>query len=94
MKEFLIANRVEEDRKKVAVLLSMVGPPTDCLLKDLLAPTLPSAKSFDEIHEVLQGHFQPKVLVITEWFKFHQRNQSESKSVVQYLAELRKLAKM
>ncbi|KAL5473475.1 hypothetical protein EMCRGX_G027964 [Ephydatia muelleri] len=76
MDEFLIANGVDDDRKK-----------------DLLAPTLPSAQSFDEIREVLQGHFQPKPLVIAERFKFHQRNQSESESVVQYLAELRKLAK-
>ena len=93
MNEFLIANGVEDDRKKVAVLLSTVGPSTYRLLKDLLAPTLPSTKSFAEIREVLQGHFQPKPLVIAERFKFHQRNQSESESVVQYLAELRKLAK-
>ena len=93
MDEFLIANGVDDDRKKVAVLLSTVGPSTYRLLKDLLAPTLPSTQSFDEIREVLQGHFQPKPLVIAERFKFHQRNQSESVSVVQYLAELRKLAK-
>ncbi|KAL5517983.1 hypothetical protein EMCRGX_G003642 [Ephydatia muelleri] len=93
MDEFLIANGVDDDRKKVAVLLSTVGPSTYRLLKDLLVPTLPSTQSFDEIREVLQGHFQPKPLVIAERFKFHQRNQSESESVVQYLAELHKLAK-
>ena len=55
MNEFLIANGVEDDRKKVAVLLSTVGPSTYRLLKDLLAPTLPSTKSFAEIIHVSVG---------------------------------------
>ena len=53
MDEFLIANGVDDDRKKVAVLLSTVEPST--YLKDLLAPTLPSTQSFDKSLGLVQS---------------------------------------
>ncbi len=40
----------------------------------------------------LNTHYEPKPLVIAERFYFHQRNQGASESVVEYVAELRRLA--
>ena len=37
-------------------------------------------------------HFEPKPLIIAERFTFHCRNQSTSESILEYVAELRRLA--
>ena len=43
MGEFFVANGITEDRKQVAVFLSSFGPSTYRLLKNLLAPSVPSS---------------------------------------------------
>ncbi len=93
MEEYLLANGVDDDRKQVAVLLSMVGVATYELLQDLCLPDKPSSKSFNDIVTLLTNHLQPKPTVIAESYKFHQRNQLNGETVAAYIAELRKLAK-
>jgi len=88
---FFVANSIA-DEKKVAVLLSVIGAKTYALLRDLLAPTKPQDKSFDELATTLTTHFEPKPIVITERFHFHRRNQASGESVAEYVAELRRLA--
>ena len=51
-------------------------------------PQRPKDKSFDELKEVLIGHYSPKPILIAERFKFHRCNQLESEFVV----ELKRLA--
>ena len=46
-------------QKKVPVVLSAVGGTTYGVLRNLLAPTRPKDKSFDEIVKVLKTHFEP-----------------------------------
>ena len=55
--------------------LTMVGKKTYSLLSNLLAPVKPAAKSFEELVAVVKDHVAPKPLIITEKFRFHQRNQ-------------------
>jgi len=88
---FFQANEIAE-AKRVAVFLTAIGGRTYTLLRNLLAPTVPKDKSFDEIVDTLKKHFEPKVLVIAERFKFHSRGQAVGESVAQYVAELRRLA--
>ena len=85
---FLVANSIQED-KKVPVLLSVIGGKTYVLL---LAPDKPKDKTFEELSEVLQKHFEPKPVVIVQRFHFHRRNQAPGESVADYVAELRRLA--
>ena len=61
-------------------------------MRNLLAPTLPKDKSFNEMVDALKKHSEPKVLVIAEQFKFHSQGQAVGESVAQYIAELRRLA--
>ena len=63
------------------------------IIRNLLSPTDPKDKTFDELVEVLKGHFEPKPLVIAECFHFHKRNQAAGESVAQFIAELRRLAR-
>ena len=81
MKEFFLANKIEEDRTKVAVLISTVGSQTYELLKDLCSPTKPNIKSFENLVTCLQHHLQPKPTIIAERYKFHQRSQDHTETV-------------
>ena len=66
----------EIDKKKQAVaLLTAVSGKTYSLLRNLVAPQLLKEKSFAQLKEILKAHFEPKLLVITERFRFHQRLQ-------------------
>ena len=91
--QFLLsANGVKED-KYAAVLLSAVGEETYALLRNLVSPSSPKEKTFEEIVKTLQAHFEPRPLVIAERFRFHRRNQRSDESVADFVAELRRLAK-
>ena len=92
VKLFIQANGIE-DARKVPVLLSVIGGKTYDLLRNLLSPTDPKDKTFDELVEALKGHFEPKPIVIAERFHFHKRNQAAGESVAQFIAESRRLAR-
>ena len=88
---YFTANAVDNG-KRVAVLLSSIGAPTYSLLSDLVAPHLPSTKSFDEISEALRNHYEPKRAIIAERFHFHKRDQAAGETIAEFDAALRKLA--
>ena len=89
--QYLVANGVADDAKKVAVFLTVIGGRAYTLLRNLLAPTKPVDKSYSELVKVMKDHLNPKPPVIAERIKFHRRNQRDGETVAQYLAELRKL---
>ena len=91
VEQFFLANNIDDDHK-VPTLLSLIGGKTYALLRDLLAPEKPATKSFQQIVTTLQEHLSPKPLEIAERFRFYKRNQHEGKSILSYVAELRKLA--
>ena len=78
--------------KKVPALISLIGPKTYGLLKNLTTPNKPSTKTYKELVEILSQHLSPKPLVIAERFRFHKREQLEGESVSTYLAQLRRFA--
>ncbi|XP_038069806.1 uncharacterized protein K02A2.6-like [Patiria miniata] len=88
--QYFAANAITDDRK-VPAFISLIGPKTYGLLKNLIAPEKPSTKSYTELVDVLRKHLAPKPLVIAERFRFHKRDQREGESVTAYLAELRRL---
>ena len=75
---FFTANEVPEE-KRVPVFLIIVGKSTYILLRNLLQPSLPKDKTFEDITEVLKKHYQPALSVIAERFYFHKRTQKEGK---------------
>ncbi len=90
--QYFEANSIETAAKQRAVFLTVVGAKTYALLSNLLAPEKPSTKTYDELVAAVKAYVDPKLLIIAERFRFHQRNQGDSESVAQYMAELRKLA--
>ena len=64
---FMKANKVE-DKRRVAVLLSVMGSKTYNLLRSLLSPDSPGDKSYADLETALKAHFEPKPSVIPERF--------------------------
>ena len=89
---YFTANAVEDDRK-VAVFLTVAGPKTYTLVRNLVAPAKPADKTYRELVELVDRQLNPKPLVIAERFRFHSRNQGEHETVSQYSVELCSLAK-
>ena len=85
---FFTANEGPEE-KRVPVFLTIVGKSTYALLRNLLQPSLPKDKTFEDITEILKKHYQPALSVIAERFQFHKRTQKEGESVAEYVAELK-----
>ena len=105
LEQFYIANDIRQcaadakeavkkaaDKKKVAVIISVIGSKTYNTLRDLCSPLVPKEKSFSEICELLKLHYKPKTLEVAGSFKFHSCVQAESESIAEYSARLRRLA--
>ena len=80
------------DSAEVDVFLNVVGPKTYKLLKSLIAPTLPSDKTIDELYQTLKWHVQPTDSVISHRARFYTRKQKDTESVTDFIAELKHLA--
>ena len=70
----------------------MIGPKTYGVLRNLLAPGRLQEKGYSEVVQMLTRHFEPQRIVIAERFKFYRRSQGEGESVVDFVAESRRLA--
>ena len=92
LEQYFKANSIEADDQKLTTFLTVMGPTAYALLSNLLAPEKPATKTYAELVTAMRDHLKPKPLVIAERFRFHQRNQADSESVADYMAELRKLA--
>ena len=74
IEQFFLANDLEEitltaqnaatvqkrESKRKAVLLSLIGPETYSLLRNLVSPNRPADKTYKEIVQALQNYFAPK----------------------------------
>ena len=87
---FFLANEIKDD-KKVAVLLTVLGTKAYSLLRTIIAPSKPAKKTYKQLVDAMKSYVEPKSIVITERFRFYRRDQKERETLVQYLAQLRKL---
>ena len=94
---YCLANNVrdteENQRRKKALFITVLGQATYAKLKVLANPTSVSDLTLDAIMQHLIGHFRPQTIEIAERFKFFKRNQREAESASEFMAELRSLAK-
>ncbi|XP_033993597.1 uncharacterized protein K02A2.6-like [Trematomus bernacchii] len=61
-------------------------------MKNLLSPDKPKDKTYTQLVELLKNHFDPKPSEIVQRYKFDSRNREPNESVMEYVAELRRLA--
>ena len=82
----------EADKKKVAVMISVIGQRSYGTLRDFCIPENPKGKLFEALCELLQEHLKPKRLDVAESYRFYQCCQEENEIVSVYSARLRHLA--
>ena len=82
LSHFFIANGIETEEKKRAVFLSLIGPSSYKILRNLVSPAKPGDKSFAE---ALSKHFNPTPSEIVERFKFHSRFRKPGESVATFV---------
>ncbi|GFT88666.1 retrovirus-related Pol polyprotein from transposon 412 [Trichonephila clavipes] len=80
-----IANRAK-------VFVSSLSAKLYQLLKNLLAPDIPSDQTLDKLKDALKKHLTPKPLIIPSRHKLLNRKQTEGEGISTYIAELRALA--
>lgn len=91
LEQLFVCNVVEQD-KKVALLLTLLGGEAYGVLRDLLAPDLPSSKSYEELKQCLVSHYSPKRLVIAERYKFYSAMQESNESIKSFTTKLKNLS--
>ena len=89
--QFLAANKIEQDRRR-AVFLSVVGPKSFALLKDLISPQSFSDVSLANLLKVLKDFYMPKKNVLAERFTFRSHRQQTGETFADYIASLKGLA--
>lgn len=92
LKEYFIANDLEEATKQKAILLSVVGAETYQLMRSLTAPKKPTEKSFDQLVALVKEHHHPKPSVILQRFKFGSRRQKPGEPIANFVSDLRRLS--
>ena len=89
LEQYFSANFIEADRQ-VSVLITAIGPGTYKALRDLCDPILPQNKTYDEICEILNRHYAPRVSVYKERKKFYNLQQANGETVSQWYARVKK----
>ena len=80
------------NKKKVAVMTSVIGKKTYETLRDLCSPENPKDKTFKQSCELLGRHFKLKRLQFAESYRVHRCFQEENETVSVYSDRLRHLA--
>jgi hypothetical protein len=92
LKQYFVANDVEDGPKQRAILISCVGDRTYRTIKDVLSPTSPTEADFKTIVDKMTAHFQPEPSEIVQRFRFHTRIRQSHESVATYIAQLKQVA--
>ncbi|GFR14890.1 uncharacterized protein K02A2.6 [Trichonephila clavata] len=77
---------------RAKVFVSSLSAKLYQLLKNLLAPDIPSNQTLDKLKDALKKHLTPKPLIIPSRHKFLNRKQNEGEGISTYIYKLRALA--
>jgi len=75
------------------LFLTRIGREAFSKVKTLASPTPLTELSLAQVIEYMKQHYKKETVEITERFKFFKRVQQQQELLVDFLAELRKLAK-
>ena len=92
LEQYFLANDVQAQEKKRAILLSLCGASTYQLIRNLVSPQKPSEKTFDELVKLVQEHHQLPPSVTVQRFAFHSCNRKNGESIADFVAHLRELS--
>ncbi|XP_071057315.1 uncharacterized protein [Onthophagus taurus] len=92
LNNYFLANTIENDDRKRAVLLNMLDEDAYRLVFNLCMPIVPELKSFDDIKEVMDGYFTPQTSIFAERIKFYESRKEKNEAVKDWATRVRSLA--
>ena len=91
LEQYFAANDVKDEEKMRVILLSVCGPSTYRLMRNLCAPAKPTKKSYAQLVKLVADHFNPRPSVIVQRFQFNSRYRKPGESIATFIAELQRL---
>ena len=91
LEQYFVRNDIVAAEKKQAILLSSCGVDTYQLIRNVVAPEKPTARTFDQLVELVQRHHNPRPSVIMQRFRFNSCRRKQGQSMAMFVAELRHL---
>lgn len=88
LEQYFLANRIEKERQ-VPVLLSVIGSKSSKMVKDLSDPVLPKDRPYEEICDLLCGHFTHTVSLLRKIIDFYNLRQKEDETIGMWFATLK-----
>ncbi len=92
LEHYFVANQFENDSRKRAIFLMVIGPTAFRLLRSLVAPAKLQDKTLKELVDKLKEHYCPQPSAIVQRLKFFTRVQQPGEYVATYVSQLRSLA--
>ena len=92
LQQFFVANEISDKVKQRAVFLSVCGSATYQLIRSLVAPGNPADKELAVLVKLVEDFVSPPSSSIVQRFHFNSRVQKDSETIMQYVAELRKVS--
>ena len=89
---FFEANDITVDKKKVVLLITLMGNKAYAILRNICTPNLPKIKDYLALTTLMTNHLEPAPSIISERNKFKECRQSDRKSVSDFIENLRKLS--
>ena len=83
------AEKHAADRKKAAVLISLLSGTVYSTLKSLCLPNTPATRGFDELITLVNDYYKPEVSSVTATYLFNQCRQESEESVKDFFSQLR-----
>lgn len=94
LEQYFTANGIATDaaEQRRAILLSVCGPATYQLIRNLVAPAKPTDKTFAQLVALVKEHQQPTPSFIVQRYHFNTRVQRPGESISEFVAQLRKIS--
>lgn len=91
MEQFFIVNAIEEGMK-VPMLITLIGPGTYNVLKNLLSPAKPASKTFKELTDALMGYYVIKKSAVAGRYEFYNCKQKQGQTINEFMVEIKRKA--
>ena len=88
LRQYFAANNIENAGKQRAILISCSRAATYCLMKDVLAPRIPSEVPLEELVTAMTTHFQPPPSEIMQRYRFNTRVRRPHETIAVYITQL------
>ena len=92
MKHYFVANDVADGGKKRSILLSVCGPATYKVIRNLVEDGKLDTTSYDDMVKLVKGYYDPPPSVTMQRYKFNTHIRNAKGTVADYVAALREIA--